>query len=128
MRFSALPVHSFEDATLDLEQLQTLLTSPSGQTLPFLQLLVAANLRLAFGGKTFNGAATNVVSVTVATGLPGNVNFFCATSASTPTAGQFFIGDWANAGAGSVTCQALLPFGNFTAGTNNYSFNWIALG
>ena len=49
MKFPAIPVESFEDATLDFETVQNVLTIPSGQALAFLQLFSSQELRIAAG-------------------------------------------------------------------------------
>ena len=68
------------------------------------------------------------IGLTVVTGLGRTVSAFLPISGAT-TDGDWFIGSFANSGTpGTITCTAFRPFGNFAAGTNNYSFNWIAIG
>jgi hypothetical protein len=127
VQFRALPIIDFEDATLDFEQLQTLdVLNLTAETV--LQLVVSGKLALAVGSQSFNGSATNAIGLTVVTGLGRTVSAFLPISGAT-TGGDWFIGSFANSGTpGTITCTAFRPFGNFAAGTNNYSFNWIAIG
>lgn len=119
MQLPAVPPEEWSDITLNFEQLQTSLTTP-GATLPFLQLLSAQQLALAFGTGTLTFTASDtsaVLTVTHGLGRAPKAVFAMSTAflmwfvVTSPTTTTFQI-------QGQVKA----------AGTGTSGFYWIAIG
>lgn len=119
MRFPVVPVHTFEDATLNFEALQKTLTNP-GAALPFLQLASAQQLALAFGTGSLTYTASDTSAVqTITHGLGRTPKAVLATSTAFL---QYFV----------VTAPSTTTFqiqGQVkAAGTGTGTFYWLAIG
>jgi hypothetical protein len=122
LKFKALPVQEFTDATLDFEQLQqkTILDSTPQS---FLQLATTGTRKVAFGAGTFvfTASATSAI-VTITHGLgvtPITVILTCGNTG-------LLIAPYYGTPSGTVSVQTIAVASAAT--TVNVPFSWLMIG
>jgi|HubBroStandDraft_6_1064221.scaffolds.fasta_scaffold259795_3 hypothetical protein len=121
MKFQALPVESFEEITLDLEQLQALLTTPGSIPLPFLQVAGDQVLQLAYGSSTVTFTASNFSALTAVVHNIGRVPVWVGATNSANN------GVWFTSSS-KTTTQVSIGGWFYTATSGTFSFDWVAIG